>query len=177
MGRWDAVSTLESPVESKGLLSETQKRPRRSAFSIISMDSGGMEHQSQRFKYSSLLRWLGDSPSLQQFLLSKLWRFIYMQSSREQGVFVTAAKWQRNFSAAEPWQAGTRTSPLRQLLTVYPLQPDPVYSDMTAFTPTTPGSNITGYIQPYRDGKTERKRVLKTLRRKSYLHTAYQWSS
>lgn len=76
MARWDVVSMLESLVESKGLLSKTQKRSQTSMFSVISMDSGGVEHQSQRFEYSGLFRLLGDSPSLQQFLLSKLWRFI-----------------------------------------------------------------------------------------------------
>lgn len=102
-----------------------------------------------------------------------------MQNGREQGVFVTAAKRQRNFSAAKPPQAGTGTSSLGQLLKVYALQLDADYSDMRAFMselsllPKTPGSNITGHIQQYRNGKTERKRVLKSLRRKSYLHMVY----
>lgn len=148
MGRWDAVSMPESPIGSRGTQKTTGTA--ESVCPIPLIDSTEMEHQETHAQYSGLSRWCDDSPSV--WVIPAVWVLLVHLNAKHLRTR-TAAKRQGKFSAAEPWQEGTRKSTLGQHLRVDPLHPDSDSSNLKAFALKTPGSNTTRQIQQHRDAK------------------------
>lgn len=147
MGRWDAVSMPENPIGSRGTQKTTSTVESVCPIPFISSMGMGNQETGSIFRMNIKMTWwelicVGNSYCLSSAGSSKC------KTAEKR----TAAKRQGKFSAAQPWQEGTRKNPLGQHLKVNPLQPDSDCSNLRAFAQKTPGSN-TRQIQQYRDAK------------------------